>query len=506
MTTLSISGNANIGNVGATAGIFSTIAGNGSSLSSITGANVTGAVAFATTANAVAGANVSGQVGNALVAGTIYTNAQPNITSVGTLVSLTSNGTLTLNSDAQLTIANTVQSTNMTSGALRVVGGISSQGNVHGNHIHAFSTMNAGIHLFAGNNAQGSSFQNQVFVGKDTGTQFVQSAMVNASDQGSADWVAYGDSGSDAEGWIDLGFTGSNFSDANYTITKSSDGYIFVHGMENGNGGNLVLATADVDHRDIVFATGGFLAANEKFRFHHDSNTILPYSNLSINLGNSSRYYNNVFANYVTTAGDMSVGGNVIPNANVTYDLGNATNRFKDLWLSGTTIHLGGTSITTDSGGNVSLGNITFSSEGTISASDIVTTVDEFANPSERKLALTDNNAVILDRAASSRTLVIPDEANIDFPIGSKVEIINDSLYGNNLFIECETNVVVKLSVIDNTGALINYTALPAPDPQEWVRAEIYPAGTITLRKIYSDTWYMTGTNANITYPLSPNT
>ena len=43
---------------------------------------------FATTANSVAGANVSGQVANALVAGTVYTNAQPNITSVGTLTTL----------------------------------------------------------------------------------------------------------------------------------------------------------------------------------------------------------------------------------------------------------------------------------------------------------------------------------------------------------------------------------------------------------------------------------
>lgn len=48
--------------------------GNGSSLSSI------------------AGSNVTGQVGNALVAGTVYTNAQPNITSVGTLTSLSVNG------------------------------------------------------------------------------------------------------------------------------------------------------------------------------------------------------------------------------------------------------------------------------------------------------------------------------------------------------------------------------------------------------------------------------
>jgi len=53
------------------------IVANGASLSSITGSNVTG------------------QVGNALVAGTVYTNAQPNITSVGTLTSLTVTGNIT---------------------------------------------------------------------------------------------------------------------------------------------------------------------------------------------------------------------------------------------------------------------------------------------------------------------------------------------------------------------------------------------------------------------------
>lgn len=42
----------------------------------------------------LAGANVTGQVANATVAGTIYTNAQPNITSVGTLTSLTSSGNI----------------------------------------------------------------------------------------------------------------------------------------------------------------------------------------------------------------------------------------------------------------------------------------------------------------------------------------------------------------------------------------------------------------------------
>jgi hypothetical protein len=67
----------------------------------VSGSNVSGAVANATfaldagnanlanTANSVAGGNISGQVANALIAGTVYTNAQPNITSLGNLTSLT---------------------------------------------------------------------------------------------------------------------------------------------------------------------------------------------------------------------------------------------------------------------------------------------------------------------------------------------------------------------------------------------------------------------------------
>jgi hypothetical protein len=77
------------------------IVANGIGLTSITGANVIGTVANATYAlnagNAynVTGSNVSGQVSNALIAGTVYTAAQPNITSVGTLTSLIVTGNIT---------------------------------------------------------------------------------------------------------------------------------------------------------------------------------------------------------------------------------------------------------------------------------------------------------------------------------------------------------------------------------------------------------------------------
>jgi hypothetical protein len=78
--TLNATGNANVGNIGATRGVFTNIAGEGGNISNIQGANVSGAVASATSAT---------------TAGTVTTNAQPNITSVGTLTSLAVTGNVT---------------------------------------------------------------------------------------------------------------------------------------------------------------------------------------------------------------------------------------------------------------------------------------------------------------------------------------------------------------------------------------------------------------------------
>lgn len=115
--TLSVDNILAVGNIGATGNISANnVSGNGKGLSSLTGANVTGfvpnanvantayrvsganvvgAVALAALANAVAGANVTGVVANSVLAGTVITGAQPNITSTGTLVSLTVSGTIT---------------------------------------------------------------------------------------------------------------------------------------------------------------------------------------------------------------------------------------------------------------------------------------------------------------------------------------------------------------------------------------------------------------------------
>ena len=118
--------------------------GNGSQLSSITGANVTG------------------QVGNALVAtlavtaGTVSANAQPNITSVGVLSQITVTGNVT---GGNLVTAGIITSTgNIVSGANAVVSGyVTATGNVTANFFLGNGSLLTGL-VSSYNNASVQTF------------------------------------------------------------------------------------------------------------------------------------------------------------------------------------------------------------------------------------------------------------------------------------------------------------------------------------------------------------
>jgi hypothetical protein len=57
----------------------------------------------------------------------------------------------------------------------------------------------------------------------------------------------------------------------------------------------------------------------------------------------------------LTVGGNIAVTGNIVPSANVTYSLGTLNNRFKDLFLSGSTIYAGGYTISEEASGNVNI-------------------------------------------------------------------------------------------------------------------------------------------------------
>jgi len=83
---------------------------------------------------------------------------------------------------------------------------------------------------------------------------------------------------------------------------------------------------------DIQALKSGAIVADVKGTIVGDDSTILVDGvNSSINLAGT-------------------VKGDIIPDTNVAYDIGSATKRFKDLYLSGNTINLGGTALSITAG------------------------------------------------------------------------------------------------------------------------------------------------------------
>ena len=104
-------------------------------------------------------------------------------------------------------------------------------------------------------------------------------------------------------------------------------------------------------YADISALKAGAIVADVKGTIVGDDSTILVDGvNSSINLAGT-------------------VKGDIVPDTNVAYDIGSATKRFKDLYLSGNTINLGGTTLSvatgklqvggTDVGSTISFGELT---------------------------------------------------------------------------------------------------------------------------------------------------
>ena len=85
----------------------------------------------------------------------------------------------------------------------------------------------------------------------------------------------------------------------------------------------------------------------------------LPTHTGNISAGNviAGTLYGNIGGG--STLANIYVTGSLIPNANVTYDLGTPTQRWRDGWFSGTTIHIGSESLSVDNNGKW-----TFTSKG----------------------------------------------------------------------------------------------------------------------------------------------
>lgn len=88
-------------------------------------------------------------------------------------------------------------------------------------------------------------------------------------------------------------------------------------GVKGDKGDSSGLDLSSITNTAILFADGSSANGSAAFSFDKSSNTI-------------------------------TVGGSIVPNANIAYDLGTSNMRFKDLYLSGNTIDLGGATISSN--------------------------------------------------------------------------------------------------------------------------------------------------------------
>lgn len=137
-----------------------------------------------------------------------------------------------------------------------------------------------------------------------------------------------------SNGSITLTNTGVTKVTAGAGISLSAETGAITISMTNPGGGGAAVAGAAGSNGQIQYNSFGSLGGSAGLLFNDSTNT------LSVN-------------NIVVSG---NVGGNLLPSANITYDLGSPTQRWKDLWLSGNTIYLGTTaSISATPTGAISL-------------------------------------------------------------------------------------------------------------------------------------------------------
>ena len=92
----------------------------------------------------------------------------------------------------------------------------------------------------------------------------------------------------------------------------------------------------------------------------------------------------NLVMSYVTVTSELNaeiITSNFIPQTNVTYSLGNSTNRWKDIYLAGSTVYLGNVGLSEGAGNSLSVaGNITVNNITTTSGTSTLNAMSVTGN------------------------------------------------------------------------------------------------------------------------------
>lgn len=179
----------------------------------------------------------------------------------------------------------------------------------------------------------------------------------------------------------------------------------------------------------------------------------------------------------ITVDGQTNIGGHVIPDTNVVYDLGSGTNRFRDLYLSGTSIDLGGVSITSD-GTTVTIPDLVVTSglsagsiaDGAITAAKL--SADLFTNVSTQAgttytLEYADLSDFIQFTNSSAVTVTVPPASTEGWAVGDTITLAQ--MGAGQVTAQGDTGVTILTSTFARTRTLYSVVSLTYLGSETWI-------------------------------------
>ena len=207
-------------------------------------------------------------------------------------------------------------STSATTGAFTVVGGVGITGDMSFDGL-----LRTKGTIFIGDGAEAfesdADLTNAKFVAELSGGPYAQMAIHNPTASASTDMIVYASNGDDLSGWIDMGVTGSTFSQGAFGITGPNDGYLFYEAPETTTGdGNLVIATgANGSTNAIIFAAGGFASGRDQMAIYPDVNVHIEINTPSTSASTGAL----TVVGGVGISGDMNIAGDVNIAGQITF-------------------------------------------------------------------------------------------------------------------------------------------------------------------------------------------
>jgi hypothetical protein len=153
------------------------------------------------------------------------------------------------------------------------------------------------------------------------------------------------------------------------TVVLDSDGALFVSG-------------AIVPDEDAVHDLGHDSSRFQNIYLSASSTINLGSTSISVNSNklqvNGNNFTVDSLENNDKTVGldsngVLTVPGSIVPDTDIAYDLGSDSNRFRDLYLSGSTINLGGTSISINSSGQLQVGGSNVAIDSLVNGTNTLT-------------------------------------------------------------------------------------------------------------------------------------